>query len=109
VLVEWIMDHFGWRDIWFLGANRPKRYRRWWQFTSHDCCFVGVWTGPDADLICVRDCETAIEAEQCLAPGGRTITHATIRSILKLISVNARERGQNCEFAHGSQNIESRN
>jgi hypothetical protein len=92
VLVEWIMDRFGWRDVWFLGANRPKP--RWWQFISSECCFVGVWTGPDADLICVQECETATEAEAYLSPGGWTILHAACRSWLKLTRVKAQRFDQ---------------
>lgn len=82
MLAEWIMERHGWDAVWFLGSNRP--HPRWWQFARRDACYVGTWTGPDMDLICVRRCETDEEAEQWLSPGGRTILHAALRSWWRL-------------------------
>lgn len=86
MLAEWLMERYGWHDVWFLGSNGltsgPLR------FVRPDACYVGIWTGPDMDLLCVRECPTAEEAERCLSPSGWTILHASIRSWLKLKNVS---------------------
>jgi len=51
VLVEFIMNRCGWDTVWFLS----RRMRTIWR---KGACLVGVWTGPDRDLLCVRRCET---------------------------------------------------
>ena len=88
MLAEWLMERHGWHDIWFLGSNRPRhgRHRRKGplNFIRPGACFVGVWTGPQRDLICIKPCTTNQEAEKYLSPPGWTITHAAIRSWLKL-------------------------
>jgi len=60
------MQMFGWTDIWF-----PAR-KRW---------YVGVWTGPDNDLLCVKHCKTNAEAEQFLSPCGSTLAEACTRAV----------------------------
>jgi len=72
VLAEWLMERYGWRDVWYLGSNRPERYRHWWNFIGPSACYVGVWTGPELDLLCVRRCTTRGEAEENLSPPGWT-------------------------------------
>lgn len=42
---------------------------------------VGVRTGPDKDLICLRDCETKEEAEKWKSPAGWTPRDAVRRAI----------------------------
>lgn len=84
MLTEWLMERYGWRDIWFLGSNGLRRGP--FRFIGREVCFVGVWTGPDRDLLCVKECATQEEAEQWLSPAGRTIAHATIRSWLRLVN-----------------------
>jgi len=91
MIAEWLMERYGWDAVWFLGSNRPERFRHWWNFIGPNTCYIGVWTGPDLDLLCVRECPTATEAEQNLSPAGWTITHAAILSWRKFIEV-AEER-----------------
>ena len=81
MIVEWIMNRMYWQDVWFLGYNHPAA--SWRKFTRRDSAYVGVWTGPQNDLICVRHCETNEEAERYLSPGGYTILHAALKSWLK--------------------------
>ncbi len=83
MLTEWLMEHYGWPDVWFLGSNGLRRGP--FKFIGPGVCFVGVWTGPDRDLLCVKECETRDEAEKNLSPAGWTIAHAAIRSWLKSV------------------------
>jgi hypothetical protein len=82
MIVEWIMEHSGFDGVWFLGSNRA--HPRWWQFIGPDAAYVGCWTGPQSDLICLKHCETNREAEIWLSPPGWTILHAAILAWLKL-------------------------
>jgi hypothetical protein len=84
MFTEWLMEHCGWRDIWFLGSNGLRRGP--FRFVGPGVCFVGVWTGPDRDLLCVKECQTSDEAERWLSPAGWTVAHAAIRSYLKLVN-----------------------
>jgi hypothetical protein len=77
MLTELIMDRCGWDAVWFLGGNGLVPGWRFWQ-RRH--CYVGTWTGPAGDLLCVRRCETADEAEHWLSPAGRTMLDAALRS-----------------------------
>lgn len=83
MLAEFIMARCGWDAIWFLAADGdpPAPGARWWYFLRQGACLVGTWTGPDGDLLCVRPCTTSTEAELNLAPPGRTILDATLRSL----------------------------
>jgi len=45
---------------------------------------VGVWTGPDSDLVCLKDCNTKEEAERWLSPGGWTPADAVHQAKVKL-------------------------
>ncbi len=67
----------------------PRRLHRFWRKGG---CLVGVWTGPDRDLLCVRECDTSIEAEKWLAPPGRMILDATLRSLWVRWSVKLTKR-----------------
>jgi len=79
------MDRYGWDAVWFLGSNgRKGKYARPLNFLRRDACLVGTWTGPDNDLLCVRRCRTAEDAEKYLSPAGWTITDAAIRAWWKL-------------------------
>lgn len=98
MLAEWLMERYRWRDIWYLGSNRPVRYRHWWNFIGPSACYVGIWTGPDLDLICLRKCATAEEAEEWLSPPGWTIAHAAIRAWLKLIRVRKKRMALEWHF-----------
>ena len=83
MLAEWFMERYGWDAVWFIGSNGLKHGP--FKFMGTDTCYVGVWTGPDSDLLCVRECSTREEAERCLAPSGWTITHAAVRSWVKFM------------------------
>jgi hypothetical protein len=48
-----------------------------------DGWMVGVWTGEQGDLICVKRCETNAEAEKYLSPGAPTFTLACLASLRK--------------------------
>jgi len=82
-LSTWITEQmvmYGWSDIWYanpypLGTDltrvtvsKKKNFGKRW--------FVGDFTGPDGDLVCVKECQTAEEAERWLSPAGATIQEA---------------------------------
>lgn len=77
MITELIMDHFAWEAVWAPHSGYRAKWRRHCFGSSW---FVGTWTGPDRDLICVRDCDTSEEAERWLSPPGRTILHAALRA-----------------------------
>jgi len=104
VLTEWLMERYGWDAVWFLGSNGLRRGPL--RFFGPGTCLVGTWTGPDLDLLCVKECDTPDEADACLSPEGWTITHAALRAWLKRLSVDA---GRTSGFRCGSQHKESRN
>lgn len=83
MIAEYIMSRCGWDAVWFLEAigEKPAPGAKWWHFLRSGACLVGVWTGPDGDLLCVRRCETAEEAERWLSPPGRIILDAALRSL----------------------------
>lgn len=45
---------------------------------------VGVWTGPDRDLVCLKACATSDEAERWLSPGGWTPEDAVERAVARV-------------------------
>jgi len=103
MLIEWLMERYGWRDVWYLGSNGLRRGA--FRFLGPETCYVGIWTGPKRDLLCVRECSTLQEAEACLSPPGWTILHAAFRAWVKLISCAARSSASLC----GTPNIKSHN
>lgn len=103
------MHVMGWSDVWYIQGMplsvrlqvRRKRHRwlnprqttlrRLFQLVVPRC-YVGTWTGPDLDLICVKDCppregilDRAVnrEADNWLSPPAPTIFLATLRSLWK--------------------------
>lgn len=86
MLDEFLMERYGWDTVWFLGSNGLKHGP--FRFFGPDTCVVGVWTGPNRDLLCVKECATAEEAEACLSPSGWSITHAVLRAWAKRVSVD---------------------
>ena len=77
MIAEEIIHRMHWSAAWY--ANPGPFFRlpfgpRW---------HVGVWTGPDGDLVCVKGCKTAEEAVRHLSPSGWTILHATVLAWLK--------------------------
>lgn len=79
MLTELLMHRMGWDAVWYTGSAPSVWYavQAWWR---GDVCFVGTWTGPQNDLLCVRRCDTAEEAERCLSPGARTILGAALKA-----------------------------
>ena len=112
MLAELIMHVFGWTDAWYAHPGPPlygSYYfagqpgllpgwgRSWRSLRSLSCSVrrdgrfhVGVWTGPQHDLICVRGCDTNEEAERWLSPGGVTITIAAIRAAVRRVRLDRR-------------------
>ncbi len=93
------MSRCNWDAVWFLGTCGPdpehwhsgsRAGSPWWSTRflgggGRNRCsghvLIGTWTGPDCDLLCVRRCDTYVDAERWLAPSGRTILHAALRSL----------------------------
>lgn len=83
-MIHLLMYAMEWDSIWFVGsAPRWTTGVRWW-FKHGDTFFVGVWTGPQRDLICVRHCDTNAEAERWLSPGSRTLWGAALKSLWRV-------------------------
>jgi len=75
----WRLFHeAGWDQLWY--ANPGGDYRR---SKTTPCWFAGTWTGPQRDLLCVKDCETNEEAERWLSPAGWTPEEAVELAIHK--------------------------
>lgn len=72
--VNWILKAFGWTDIWVAGGGSLS-----YVFA------VGLWTGPNKDLICVRPARSRVEAEYYLSPMSRSLIFATIKAIIKYL------------------------
>lgn len=49
---------------------------------ERECFFVGVWTGPDKDLIAVRACRTYGGANYWLSPSSKTMLGAVMRALI---------------------------
>ncbi len=77
MIAEFFIHLMSWDSVWY--AN-PGDFR--WNL-KHGRFHVGVWTGPQHDLICVRKCDTNKKADEFLSPGGRTILEATVKAIWK--------------------------
>lgn len=91
VIAQILMSHLGWSDAWFPNAQTredPDPLHRWWHnvIPPLGSCFVGVWTGPHGDMLCVRRCFTRKEARRWASPPGRTILHATLRALWLLVA-----------------------
>lgn len=65
-LVDYLMDYMGWQDIWHPNPGQ-------W--------FMGVWTGPQDDLLCIKKCRTREEANRFLSPEGKSIDDACIKAM----------------------------
>lgn len=91
MLAELIMATYGWDEVWALVGHRedqppgPKLRRASTVFKIPHF-YVGVLTGPDKDLVCVRQCNSKCEAERNLAPPGYTVLDATLRSLVVRLS-----------------------
>lgn len=78
MLAEYLMHRFGWDTVWCPKSPNFLRNILW-----GDRYIVGVWTGPDKDLLCLKKCETREEAERWLSPGGVTMGVAMLKAIVK--------------------------
>lgn len=65
----------GFTDIWYAHPG-PKPYAHYQTGEVRERFgprwHAGVWTGPDRDLLCVKPCDTAEDAERWLSPGGHS-------------------------------------
>ena len=95
MIAEAIMHRMGWGDAWYAHPG-PGLWPLWWGATSihHYACdrlvwhapgrwMVGVWTGPQRDLLCLKVCETNAEANKYLSPGAPTFTMACLAALCK--------------------------
>lgn len=90
MIAEVIMTLFGWDEIWVPTADdhpEPRLGRVRELFLARQY-MVGVWTGPDADMLCVRRCSWQCDADRYRSPPGWTILDATLRSVLVRLSVD---------------------
>ena len=85
MIAEIIIHYMCWEAVWCV-----TDYPLYGPF--HHGWFVGDWTGPDHDLICVRRCDTKEEAERCLSPIARTILGAAVKSWLTLHRIRREDR-----------------
>ena len=85
MISEFVMNYMGWDGVWMPGALpvelRTPAVPLPPLIPEVGACLVGTWTGPDGDLLCVRECDTAEEAEKWLSPPGRMIIDAVARSV----------------------------
>lgn len=93
MIAELIMSYFSWSDLWAPGVEDIVRYGPRGRYFH-----VGVWTGPDGDLLCVRRCETNEEADRCLAPPGWNVFDATLRSVAVRLALAVVDHFQDVEF-----------
>ena len=68
-LLGYLMEHHDWDSIWH---------------PYHTIWFVGTWTGPDGDMLCLKRCDTQEEAERFMSPGSNTIESAIRMAMNKL-------------------------
>lgn len=79
MILELLMNYCGWEAVWAPHAG----HRAVWRPCLGGPWFVGTWTGPQHDLICVKRCATLEEAAGLISPPGRTILHAALLSLWK--------------------------
>jgi len=97
-----VFHELGWTDLWYAnpgGAYRPAPHPR---DLLDGRWHAGVWTGPQHDLICVKQCSTNAEAEIWLSPGGQTPEDAAKVAIDKFkVLAGASQVCQRCGFVGG--------
>ncbi len=79
--VEQVMESCGWEAVWIPHAGDPVSAR------VEKRIFVGTWTGPERDMLCVKPCETVSEANRALAPPGKTLADAIAQSLRVLAQI----------------------
>ena len=80
MITEYMMHRFGWADICYFGPRTFFQSLKWGERWH-----IGVWTGPQNDLLCLKPCKTNEECEIWLSPGGTTIKLAMIGAISKYL------------------------
>jgi hypothetical protein len=88
MIAEIIMDYYGWSDVVCFGVRHPDnpppgREMCWlpWDVFKRGSFMVGVFTGKDGDLLCVKKCGSWEDPEAWLSPGGRSILGATLKAL----------------------------
>ncbi len=76
MVVESIMHFMNWDAVWYAHPGSVKGAILW-SGRYH----VGIWTGPDNDLVCIRSVSSSQAAEAALSPGGHTILTATLKAL----------------------------
>lgn len=96
MILLWLMRRYAWDSIWCCSGVRLLNDLRRGVF------YVGEWTGPDRDLICVKRCETSEEANRWLSPRGRTPLIAAVKAALKRWKLGRKEiRCPSCKVLPG--------
>lgn len=74
----------GFMDIWYAHPG-PHAYDYYLELREKfgGRWHAGVFTGPQHDLICVKQCETNEEAERYLSPGAHSIAEAIEAALAK--------------------------
>jgi hypothetical protein len=92
MIAEAICHIMGWPDAWYahpgtLGLWPASRLRFSAQMLVDGRWHVGVWTGREGDLLCVKRCRTNREANRCLSPGAPTLALASLLALMKCAKV----------------------
>jgi hypothetical protein len=64
---------------------------------------AGVLTGPDNDLVCVKDCKTVEEANRFLSPGGWTPEDAVEQALVHLERLTGSRVGSHAQIDRSDQ------
>jgi hypothetical protein len=89
MLLRWLMNRYGWDTVWAPGMGDVSFQRRWLAWDSYR---VGIWTGPDMDMLCTKWCATDRDAERWLSPGGPTMLLAAMCAVAKHYRTKMRPR-----------------
>ena len=101
MLAEIIMDYYGWDEVWCAGVRHPDnpppgRETCWlpWHVFRSRSFMVGVLTGKDNDLVCVKKCSHDEDPETFLAPAGRSILTATLKTLAVRLALDFVDRAR---------------
>lgn len=103
MILELLMHAKGWTDCWYAHPGPfllDHTVRSVWKSIIREEGFrvaidlfirghskrwhIGVWTGPQLDLVCLKYCETSEEAERWLSPGGTIPLTAAIKGWIRM-------------------------
>jgi len=92
MITELIMAVYGWNEVWAPTIGDPenpppgrKKHSPLASFRIRGF-YVGVWTGPDGDMMCTRRTTWGPDAERYRSPPGRTLLDATLRALAVRLS-----------------------